>query len=135
LNRDFRGAVMRSTRISAAFAPTMDLISSFGTALILLVGGSMVLSGQLTTGALVAFLSYITQFFTPIRDLSMRYNSLQQAMAASERIFALLDTPPDVVDTPDAIALPPLKGRIRFENVQFGYNPERLVLHDLTLDI
>jgi ATP-binding cassette subfamily B protein len=135
LNRKFRGAVMNSTRISAAFAPTMDLISALGTALILVVGGSMVLSGQLTTGALVAFLSYITQFFTPIRDLSMRYNALQQAMAASERIFALLDTQPDVVDAPNALVLPPLKGRIAFENVKFGYNPERLVLHDLTLHI
>ena len=135
LNRDFRGAVMRSTRISSAFAPTMDLISALATALILMVGGAMVLSGNLTTGALVAFLSYMTQFFTPIRDLSVRYNSLQAAMAASERIFALLDTQPAVVDAPDAEPLPPLRGRIKFENVQFGYNRERLVLHDLTLDI
>ncbi|HLG52025.1 MAG TPA: ABC transporter ATP-binding protein [Chloroflexota bacterium] len=135
LNRKFRDAVMHSTRISASFAPTMDLIGSLGTALILLVGGSMVLSGQLTTGALVAFLSYMTQFFTPIRDLSVRYNALQAAMAASERIFALLDTRPEVTDAPDAIELPPLKGRITFENVQFGYTPERRVLHDLTLDI
>ncbi|HVC32197.1 MAG TPA: ABC transporter ATP-binding protein [Chloroflexota bacterium] len=135
LNRDFRDAVMRSTRISASFAPSMDLISAIATALILLVGGSMALSGQLTIGALVAFLSYMTQFFTPIRDLSVRYNSLQAAMAASERIFALLDTRPTVVDGPGATVLPPLTGRITFENVQFGYNPERRVLHDLTLDI
>ena len=57
---------------AAAFAPTMDMISAFGTALLLLVGGAMVLSNNLTTGALVAFLAYITQFFTPIRDLSVR---------------------------------------------------------------
>ncbi len=135
LNRSFRAAVLRSARIIAAFAPTMDLISSAGTALILLVGGAMVLAGHLTTGALVAFLAYITQFFTPIRDLSVRYNALQAAMAASERIFALLDTRPEVVDPPGAPALPPVKGRITFENVQFGYAPGRLVLRDLNLDV
>ncbi|MGH2457735.1 MAG: ABC transporter ATP-binding protein, partial [Chloroflexota bacterium] len=135
LNRDFRGAVLRSTRISAAFAPTMDLISSLATGLILMVGGAMVLSGNLTTGALVAFLAYMTQFFTPIRDLSVRYNSLQAAMAASERIFALLDTQPAVMDAPDAVPLPTVKGRVKFDHVQFGYNRDRLVLHDLTLDI
>ena len=94
LNADFRNAVLHSTRIMAAFAPAMDLISTVGTALLLTVGGAMVLRGDLTIGALVAFLAYITQFFTPIRDLSVRYNSLQAAMAASERIFALLDTQP-----------------------------------------
>jgi ABC-type multidrug transport system fused ATPase/permease subunit len=135
LNRNFRAAVLRSSRISAAFAPTMDFISAVGTALLLAVGGGMVLSGQTTTGVLVAFLAYITQFFTPIRDLSVRYNSLQAAMAASERIFALMDTEPEVRDAPDAVEVPPLRGRITFEQVQFGYRPERQVLHDLNLDI
>jgi ATP-binding cassette subfamily B protein len=135
LNRAFRGAIMRSIRIGAAFAPTMDFISALGTALLLVVGGGMVLSGNLTTGALVAFLAYINQFFTPIRDLSVRYNTLQAAMAASERIFALLDTHPEIVDAPDAQVLPPLTGSIAFDRVQFGYTPPRLVLKDLDLDI
>lgn len=135
LNRNFRDAILHSTRIMAAFAPTMDMISAVGSALLLLIGGAMVLNHDLTLGALVAFLAYITQFFTPIRDLSVRYNSLQAAMAASERIFALLDTPPTVVDPPDAGNLPRLSGQISFEKVQFGYTPERRVLHDLSLDI
>ncbi|HLH73201.1 MAG TPA: ABC transporter ATP-binding protein, partial [Chloroflexota bacterium] len=135
LNQDLLNAIIRTTEVSAAFAPTMDFISSVGTALILVIGGAMVLQNQMTTGALVAFLAYITQFFTPIRDLSARYNALQAAMAASERIFALLDTPPVVVDAPDARELPPLKGQITFENVQFGYLPDRQVLKDLNLDI
>jgi ATP-binding cassette subfamily B protein len=135
LNRDFRNAVIRSTRLIAFFAPAMDMISAIGTSLILVVGGAMVISGEMTTGVLVAFLAYITQFFTPIRDLSIRYNALQAAMAASERIFALLDTMPTIVDAPTAPTLPPIKGRITFENVQFGYNPERLVIRDLNLDI
>lgn len=135
LNRNYRDAIMRSIRIGAAFAPTMDLISSLGTAMLLVVGGGMVLSGQLTTGALVAFLAYMNQFFTPIRDLSVRYNALQAAMAASERIFALLDTSPEIVDAPKAIQLPPVEGRVTFDRVQFGYNPPRLILKDLSLDI
>lgn len=135
LNRDLLDAIERSIRISAAFAPSMDFLGSVGTALILIVGGSLVLNAHLTVGDLVAFLAYITQFFTPIRDLSVRYNSLQAAMAASERIFALLDTEPIVQDAAAAVALPPIKGRITFDNVQFGYNPERKVLHDLSLDI
>ncbi|HUX86547.1 MAG TPA: ABC transporter ATP-binding protein, partial [Chloroflexota bacterium] len=135
LNQELLDAIIRTTRVSAAFAPTMDLISALGTALILVIGGAMVLQNQLTTGALVAFLAYITQFFTPIRDLSARYNALQAAMAASERIFALLDTPPVVVDAPDANVLPAIAGKITFDNVQFGYTPDRLVLKDLNLDI
>jgi len=135
LNTDFREAVLHSTRIMAAFAPTMDLISSVGTALLLTIGGAMVLRGELTIGSLVAFLAYITQFFTPIRDLSVRYNSLQAAMAASERIFALLDTQPTVRDAPEARVLPRIHGRITFDHIAFGYNPERTILHDLALDI
>jgi ATP-binding cassette subfamily B protein len=135
LSGAFRDAVIRSNRIISAFAPSMDLIANFGTALLLLIGGAMVLQGQTTTGALVAFLAYITQFFTPIRDLSMRWNALQAAMAASERIFALLDTKAHVVDVPNAVELPPINGRITFESVTFGYNPDRAVLKDLTLDI
>lgn len=135
LNNAFRNAVLRSTRIMAAFAPTMDMISSVGTAILLVVGGSMVLRGNLTIGALVAFLAYITQFFTPIRDLSVRYNSLQAAMAASERIFALLDTEPIVRDASDARVLHRIDGRITFDHVSFGYNPDRTILHDLVLDI
>jgi ATP-binding cassette subfamily B protein len=135
LNHDFRNAVLRSMRIISAFAPSMDLISSIGTGLLLVVGGAMVMSGELTTGALVAFLAYTTQFFTPIRDLSVRYNALQAAMAASERIFALLDTQADISDPPGTPELPPIQGHISFDNVQFGYVKDRLVLRDLTLDI
>jgi ATP-binding cassette subfamily B protein len=135
LSGAYRDAVIRSNRIISAFAPSMDLIANFGTALLLLIGGAMVLSGQATTGALVAFLAYINQFFTPIRDLSMRWNALQAAMAASERIFALLDTKAVVVDAPDAVELPPIQGRITFDDVTFGYLPDRPVLRDLRLDI
>ncbi|MBI3976541.1 MAG: ATP-binding cassette domain-containing protein, partial [Chloroflexi bacterium] len=135
LNGNFRDAIMHATRVVAGFAPTMDGIGAVANALLLGYGGYLVISGELPLGVLVAFLAYVARFFEPIRDLSNRYNQLQTAMAASERIFALLDTPVQVADAPDAGELPRLSGRIEFRNVQFGYIPERQVLYDINLAI
>ncbi|MBI2941951.1 MAG: ABC transporter ATP-binding protein [Chloroflexi bacterium] len=135
LNQNLRDAIFRAARFGAAFVPTMDIIGSLATALLLSYGGFLVVTHQLPLGTLVAFLAYTGRFFEPIRDLSVRYNQLQAAMAGSERIFALLDTPPQVVDASGAAELPPLRGQIRFREVQFGYSPDRQVLYDLNLEV
>ena len=85
-------------------------------------------------GVLVAFFSYVQQFFMPIREISAWYTNLQQAMAGGERIFALLDTDPDITDKPGAPALPEVDGHVRFEDVTFGYDPEQPVLTDINLE-
>ncbi|MCZ7670565.1 MAG: hypothetical protein M5U34_27145 [Chloroflexi bacterium] len=71
--------------------------------------------------------------FQPIRELAQRYNVFQATMAASERIFGLLDTTPEIQDAPGAIPLPPIVGRVAFNHVNFGYTPQQLILKDVTL--
>jgi len=91
-------------------------------AVVIVVGGTMVLNANLEVGVMVAFLFYIQRFFDPIRDLSRRYDSFQSTMAGGERIFALLDSPIEVEDAADAINLPSIKGEVSFENVSFQYS-------------
>ena len=126
---------LRAALVTSVFGPTMDLIGSVATAMILGYGGFLVISHQLSIGVLVAFTAYSNRFFEPIRDLMMRYNSLQAAMAASERIFALLDTEPAIVDRPDAAELPAVRGQLVFSHVTFGYSADRTILHDVDLHI
>ncbi len=128
-------ASLQAARVSALFFPIVDVISSIGTFLILWFGGQSVMGGSLTVGVLIAFMAYVTRFFMPIRDFSMLYNSVQAALAATERIVELLDTKPEVEDAPDAVVLPPIKGEINFNNVFFGYDPQHFVLEGINLKI
>jgi ATP-binding cassette, subfamily B, multidrug efflux pump len=115
-------------------APSVEIISGLATVIVLLVGGNLVLSQSLTIGALTAFIGYVTRFFQPIRTLSDRYNTIQSASVAAERVFELLDEPIDITDVPDAQVLPPIRGEVAFNHVVFGYT-DRPVIHDLTLTI
>ncbi|MER3404958.1 MAG: ABC transporter ATP-binding protein [Chloroflexota bacterium] len=124
----------RAVLISAVYNPVVELIAALATATIIWYGGAKVLNGVLSVGTLVAFMSYVGRFFAPIQDLSARYTSLQAAMAAGERVFELLDTPPAIVDKPGAVELPLIKGHVKFENVVFGYNPEIPVLKGISLE-
>ena len=135
INKEYLDANLQAARLSAIFFPGVDVLGSVAVALIVGVGGYLVVSEQLTAGVLVALILYIERFFDPIRDLAARYNSLQATMAAGERIFGLLDTPPTIVSPPDAIQLPTLRGEVRFEHVDFHYNPESPVLHDINLHV
>jgi ATP-binding cassette subfamily B protein/subfamily B ATP-binding cassette protein MsbA len=110
-------------------------MGSLATALVVAVGGYLVLGETLTAGTLVAFVLYVERFFEPIRELAQRYNTFQATMAASERIFNLLDNVPDLVDAPDAYPLPPIEGRVDFEHVTFGYADEEAVLRDFNLHV
>jgi ATP-binding cassette subfamily B multidrug efflux pump len=120
----------------AWFYPAIELLSSIAIALIIWYGGGKVMQGMLTLGALVAFTQYSNRFFQPIADMSEKYNILQSAMASSERLFKLIDTPATVVNPPNAIrpARPPL-GEIEFRNVWFAYNDEDWVLRDVSFQV
>ena len=107
------------TRLAAIFFPGVDFMGSLATALVVGVGGWLVLGDALTAGTLVAFVLYVERFFDPIRELAQRYNTFQATMAASERIFTLLDTAPDLDDAPDAIPLPPVERQCRFRPCLF----------------
>jgi ATP-binding cassette, subfamily B, multidrug efflux pump len=134
-NRGQLRADLDTDRVSSLFYPVIDVLSDLAVALVLGLGGLRVLAGDLQPGELVAFLLYIGQFFDPIRDLTTRLDSVQDASAAGDRIFEVLDTEVAIRDAPDARALPPVAGHVRLEWVTFGYTPDRPVLRDVTLDV
>jgi ATP-binding cassette subfamily B protein len=120
-------------RTHGLFLPMLDLNNQFFIAALLLVGGYRVLSPQATTsvGDLVSFFFMANMFFSPISVLGNQYHQAMTAMAGAERLFALLDTPPQWTDPADAVALANLRGQVEFRHVTFGYDPERPVLHDI----
>jgi ATP-binding cassette subfamily B protein/subfamily B ATP-binding cassette protein MsbA len=112
----------------------VDFLGALATALVVGVGGWLVMGDALTAGVLVTFVLYVERFFDPIRELAQRYNVFQATMAASERIFELLDLTPDIQDAPGAEPLPPVTGDVRFDDVSFAYKSGgRLVLKDINL--
>jgi ATP-binding cassette, subfamily B, multidrug efflux pump len=121
VNRGHYDANMRAIFYYAVFYPVIELLAALATALILIYGGAQVLAGGLTLGALVAFIQYSERFWRPISDLSEKFNVLQAAMAASERIFGLLDTQPLVVSPERAARPAQVTGRVSFEDVWFRY--------------
>ena len=104
-------------------------------ALLVWYGGLRVLGGRMPFGLVYAFINYVDMFFGPINALTEKYNTLQAAMASSDRIFQLLDTPAKVEDAPDAVSLEKVEGRIEFKNVWFAYNGEDWVLRDVSFTI
>ncbi len=133
LNRSFLDANVDAARLTALFFPGVDFVGSIATALVVGVGGWLVLGDALTAGTLVAFVLYVERFFDPIRELAQRYNTFQATMAASERLFSMLDTVPDLQDAPDAQPLPPVRGEVAFDHVSFAYKDGQPVLHDVSL--
>jgi len=121
INREHAEANLRSIFYYAVFYPAIDVLAAVAIALILLHGGAQVLAGGLTLGVLVAFIQYSERFWRPISDLSEKFNILQAAMASSERIFTLLDTPVQVAAPAQPRPLPAVRGAVGFENVWFSY--------------
>jgi ATP-binding cassette subfamily B protein len=123
VNRDHLLANLRSITYYALFFPVIEVLTAVAMALILWYGGWKSLEGTITVGVVAAFLQYTRRFFRPIQDLSEKYNLLQGAMAASERIFELLDTAPEIRDPADPLHLPtPGRGEIEFRDVWFRYD-------------
>jgi ABC-type multidrug transport system fused ATPase/permease subunit len=121
LNEEHREANMRTVYLNAAYFPAVELLSSLGTAVILLYGGYQAINGHITIGVLVAFIGYLQSFFDPIQQLSNLYVTYQQGVAAIDKIFDLLDTEPDMQDAPAARDLGRIDGRIEFDHVWFTY--------------
>jgi ABC-type multidrug transport system fused ATPase/permease subunit len=138
-SENYYQARVEGIRYWATFFPAMRFVASLGTAIVLGVGGVMAVNGELTLGTLVAFLSYITSFYEPINRLTEIDNVFQEAIAAGERIFELLDETSDIQDAPDAVALPAIEGEVVFDDVHFRYGDDGApasrkrpeVLHDV----
>ncbi len=133
LNRSFFDANVQTTWLAAIFFPGVDFLGSLATALVVGIGGWLVIGDSLTAGTLVAFVLYVDRFFDPIRELAQRYNTFQATMTGCERVFALLDTEPDLQDAPDARVLPPITGHVDFADVTFRYKEDTPVLRGINL--
>ena len=134
LNMSYFDANAETARLAAIFFPGVDLMGSLATAVVVGVGGWLVLNDTLTAGVLVAFLIYVDRFFEPIREMAERYNIFQATMAASERIFGLMDTSPDLLDASDAVKLPTGAGQVNIEDVHFAYKKGEQVLNGVTIN-
>ena len=140
IDRQHRDANVRSIFFYAVFYPAIELVSAVAVGLILWVGGRWVIADSLTLGSLVAFVMYAQRFFRPIMDMSEKFNVLQGAMASSERIFGLLDTPveiatPGLADSARAASRLDGPGAIAFEHVTFGYVENEPVLKDVSFRV
>jgi len=128
-----RDANIEAVGITSAFSPTLDIMSTIATAIVAGYGGYLVVNDLATVGLIVTFLTYVRRFYEPIRAVSMIYAHLQSALAGGERIFELLDEPVTLTDAPNAIEMPPIEGRVSFENVNFAYRDGEPVLEDISL--
>jgi ATP-binding cassette subfamily B protein len=131
----YRDANNFTGHIAAVYGPGTSVIGLLGMAALLLVGGRMVLRGDLSVGELTAFVLYLNAFFAPVQQLVQLYTSYQQGRAAVVKLRDLLGTPPSVPEKRDAVTLPPVQGEIVFEGVDFGYVPGRPVLRGVDLRI
>ena len=136
LNQEHLDANLQASRFSGGLQPMVEFLIGVGMGFgVILVGGLLVKGGNLEWGVLVAFAVWIQRFFEPIRHLTMQYGVFQRSMAAGVRIFELMDLEPEVKDKPDAIEMPPIRGEIRFEDVNFHYVEGVEVLQDINLHI
>jgi ATP-binding cassette subfamily B protein len=134
-NRAHMEAYKDSILAYGLFFPAVELVGVIAVAIILYAGGAMTLRGAVSVGTAIAFIQYSQRFFRPIQDLSDKYNLLQAAMASSERIFKLLDTPVTITDPPQPRPLPDPIGRVEFQNVGFAYKDDHKVLDNISFAI
>ncbi len=128
---DYYRQRVRAIRTWSTFFPALSFIAAFGGTLVLGAGAWMVINKQLSLGTLVAFMAYITSFYDPLRRLTEVDNTFQQAIAAGERIFELLDEEPEIQDAAEAVTLEEIKGDVVFDDVHFRYGSGDEVLHDV----
>ncbi len=126
-------AQMKSSQLMATLTPLIEFLAAIGVTVIIWYGGREVINGNLTSGALIAFLIYVVNLSNPIKRLSRVYGNVQKALAAAQRVFEVLDTKPDIEDMPGATELPPISGEVAFNNVSFEYKPGEPALVDISL--
>lgn len=136
LSQEYSRSNLKAMYLWSVYSPSMIFVGSLGTVLILWYGSAEVLAGRLTLGELVLFLSYLALFYVPINQIHSVNHMLQHALAASERVFEVLDTRPEVTDKPGAVApAARLEGAVRFAQVHFHYRPDVPVLREVTLSV
>ncbi len=149
-NRDYLDKNLSAVRISAFFFPLINFITGAGTALVIWYGGQEVILGKMSLGSLVAFNTFLIMLVAPFRMMGWILNMAQRAQASGSRIFEILDTEPEVRDSPEAKPMPPVKGEVEFDDVSFTYvgqaipwlavaasgdKPEPMIVHDISLRV
>ena len=124
-----------ASKVAQVLVPIVDTLTGLAMAMVIVLGGTMVLDRRLDVGVMVAFLFYIQRFFDPIRSLTIQYSVMQRAMASGQRLIEVMDVDLSVTDKPGAIKLPRTDGAISFDHVTFGYDPRHPVLRDLSFDV
>lgn len=128
-------ANMRNAKYMATLTPTIEFVAALGVTLILWYGGHNVIDGETSAGALIAFLVYAVNISNPIKRITRVIGNIQKALAAAQRVFAVLDMEEEVKDIPGAKVLPPVSGSVSFEHVSFSYNSGDEVIHDLSFAV
>ena len=124
-SRMYLGANLETARIASLWLPYAQVLMGIATGLVLWVGGRNVIGGAISLGTLIGFMTYVQLLLRPIRQTGMMLNVVMQSLAASERVFQVLDTQPDIQDAPGATPLPPVRGHVRFEGVTFAYADDK----------
>lgn len=132
--RKYANAILNALKLSAIFHPTVEMVASFGTVIVVGFGGWLALNGKLSVADIVGFLMYLGLFYQPIATLARVTEDLQQAIAGAERVFEVLDTEPDIVDSPDAKEIKNVEGHIEFDDVSFNYIEGQTVLKNISFE-
>ncbi|MDH3241157.1 MAG: ABC transporter ATP-binding protein/permease, partial [Alphaproteobacteria bacterium] len=133
--RDNLHSHLRAAKFSQVMIPIVDTLTGTAFAIVVIVGGNMVLGGSLEVGTMVGFILYVQRFFDPIRSLTIQYSVMQRAMASGQRIFEVMDVPVDIKDKPGALALDEIDGTVELKNVTFGYIEDQPILHDISFRV
>ncbi|MDR3748165.1 MAG: ABC transporter ATP-binding protein [Acidobacteriota bacterium] len=128
-------AALAARRVKSLLSPVVTITVALCTAVVLWRGAALILAGAMTVGALTVYLSYLSKFFKPVKDLATTTNAIAQAAVGVDRIRAILDTDTIIPERPDAIVPAAIKGDITFEHVAFGYDPQVPVLKDVSFTI
>lgn len=134
-NKENFYANMKNIKLNALLTPTVESVAAVGVTVVMWYGGRSVIDGDITAGALVAFLVYAVNIANPIKRLTKVAASIQKALAAGDRVFGILDLPEAIKEIPNAKVLPPVNGKVEFDNVKFSYNPQEEVLDGLSFTV
>lgn len=134
-NKENFYANMKNIKLNALLTPTVEFVAAVGVTIVMWYGGRSVIDGDITAGALVAFLVYAVNIANPIKRLTKVAASIQKALAAGDRVFGILDLPEVIKEIPNAKVLPPVNGKVEFDNVKFSYNPQEEVLDGLSFTV
>lgn len=135
VNKSYLSEYLRTIFYYSVFFPVVSFISTLAVALIIWYGGGKVIQNFLTVGILVAFIQYIEKFFNPISDLAEKFGILQEAVAASERIFSLLEQKPKITSVRNPVQIEKIKGDIRFDEVWFAYEEDNFILKNISFEL